>query len=70
MPKILAELSEVWLDRFNAVLPHAIDTLTGFEAQVRASLIDGIPDPETLPEQLLPQIIALRRSLQTIRIMF
>lgn len=70
MPKLLIEVSNEWLDRLQRVIPAAIDTLTGWEAQIRASQIEGNPDAVDLTEQLLSQIIDLRRTIEAVRIIF
>jgi hypothetical protein len=70
MPKIIIEVSDAWLDRLQQVLPAAIDTLYSFEHQCRRSIIDGSPDPPDLIEQLLSQIIDLRRTIEAVRIIF
>lgn len=70
MPRQLIDVNETWVGRFNRVIPAAIDTLTGWEHQCQSSLIDGIPEPDDLVEQLQAQLRDLRRNLETIRLIF
>lgn len=70
MPRILIDVNESWAERFNRVLPDAIDALNGWEHQCRVQTITGVPNPEDLIEQLHAQIIDLRRNLETVRLIF
>lgn len=70
MPRVLIDVNETWAQRFNRVIPAAIDTLRGWEYQCRDQIIEGTAKPEDLIEQLQTQIIDLRRNLETVRIIF
>lgn len=70
MPKVLLEVSDAWIDRLQQVIPAAIDTLYSFEHQTRRSIVENTPEAVDLLEQLLPQIIDLRRTLEAVRIIF
>lgn len=70
MPRIMIDISRDWLDRYNEVMPSAINALDGFEAQIRACIICGQTEPADLLEQLYSQIKDLRRSLEATRLMF
>lgn len=70
MPRILIEVSDAWITRLQSVLPAAIDTLTSFEHQLRQTVVQGNPDAANLCEQLLSQVIDLRRNIEAVRLIF
>lgn len=70
MPRILIDVSQEWLDRLQQVLPAAIDALTGLEHQIRASMIEGVPEPLDLLDQMGSQLNDLRRSIESARVIF
>lgn len=70
MPRVLIDVNESWAERFNRVIPDAIETLNGWEFQCRNVIINGVPNAEDLIEQLSAQIIDLRRNLETVRLIF
>ena len=70
MPRILVEVNESWRQRFETVLPAAIDTLEGWEHQIAQALTEGHINTEDLLDQLHAQMIDLRRNLQTVRFIF
>lgn len=70
MPRIMLEVNEAWLQRYNRVIPAAIDTLNGWEYQCRSAIVEGVPNADQLIEQLQQQIIDLRRNLETVRLIF
>lgn len=70
LPRIRIDVNKAWIDRFNRVLPAAIDTLNGWEYQCGSAMISGVPNSDELIEQLQRQIIDLRRNLETVRLIF
>lgn len=70
MPRILINVNEAWLKRYNDVLPAAIDTLLGWQAQLQNHVINGEQEAEDLLEALNSQIHDLRRNLESLRMMF
>lgn len=70
MPRILIDVSQEWLNRLQQVLPAAIDTLSGLEHQVHTSIIEGVPDPLDLLDQIGSQLTDLRRSIESARVIF
>lgn len=70
MPRILINVSQEWVDRLQSVLPAAIDTLTGLEAQLQNVHLEGNIDPIDLIDQVASQLTDLKRSIQSVRIIF
>lgn len=70
MPRVMIDVSQEWIDRLQQVIPAAIATLYSFEHQLRRSIIDGSPEPVDLIDQLLSQVIDLRRTVEAIRVIF
>lgn len=70
MPRVLMDVSERWLKRFQVVVPIAIDTLTGFEAQIMRQHTVGDISADDLLQMMHQQIVDLRRNLETVRIIF
>lgn len=70
MPRKLIDVNELWLERIQNVIPLAIDTLQGLEAQILRSQLLGEPDPIDLIDNLSHQINTLRRNLESVRIIF
>lgn len=70
MPRKLIDVSDVWLNRLQTVIPTTIDTLTGIAAQIDAWQIEGTIDPEDLIDTLRSQLIDLKRNMETIKIIF
>lgn len=70
MLRKLIDVSDTWLERFNAVLPSADDTLSGFQNQIAHCVTIGSVEPTDLLMQLNSQITDLRRSLESVRYIF
>lgn len=70
MPRKLIDVSDVWLNRLQTVIPTTIDTLTGIAAQIDAWQIEGTIDPKDLIDTLRSQLIDLKRNMETIKIIF
>lgn len=70
MPRVLIDVSEAWLDRYNIGVTQCIDTLVGLEHQ-----IDQTPTPDAqaafrLLDHLKSQLVDLRRNVEAWRMMF
>lgn len=70
VPRIRIDVNEAWLKRLQQVLPAAIDTLTGWEHQIQSSMLEGTPDARDLLDSLHQQIRDLRRTIETVRVIF
>ena len=70
MPRILVDVSDEWLKRYQQGVSDCIDTLTGLEHQLRQPRLNSLQEAYEFTEQISEQLLNLRRNVESWRLMF
>lgn len=70
MPRVMIEITDAWLARYEAGVAQCLDTLDGIVHQIDRHCIEDGNDSVTFLWQLRSQLEDLRRNVQSWRHMF
>jgi hypothetical protein len=70
MPRVLIDVSDVWLLRYREGIAQAIDTMAGLAHQIDNSPTHDIGSCHALLDQLRDQMVDLKRNMESWQLPF
>lgn len=70
MPRLLVDVSDVWLNRYTQGVSDCVDTLDGLQIQTREARVCTLQEAYQLLENVADQLLNLKRNVEAWRFMF